>query len=489
VLFLDTDAVLGYPLESRSRKADSDDAAAPHLEGSDGKDSTTTSSFGSLVNETEATIVATLVHGILAAGGKPDDVGVISPYRSQLRLLRQVVDTFPVDATVAGAVRSRVEVDTVDRYQGRDKPVIVMSLVRSNEGGELGALLQDVRRLNVAFTRAKHKLLLVGSRNTLAKGSPVLRQLLELLGARQWVLPLPKGGHELYHAPRTAIATATAAPVANVPPFVIQPGIPQHGGGLHPQQSVAAAVTDAALKKSVGGVVTFAAHEPSLVTPAVPLRHRSIHVANAVAASNTNNVIIGSASRPRLRGGGYAVGLGSNGSSDFMAGGRSTGFSRGSGFAAASAVKAGHGQSHGWGNSASAAAADTTIAVSSAVAVRTTGVTYATEFKSGRDQPLGFDSALVDRGRQVFADITLETLKLPTGAAAAGGNDDLGLPVPHQGIASSISTSTASSSSAAAFGAATAAPNAAACQPASSVPARGFAKAAAVEALTDVSRK
>lgn len=60
-----------------------------------------------------------------------------------------------------------LEVSTVDRFQGRDKSCIIVSLVRSNEEGKVGGLLKDWRRINVAFTRAKKKLILVGSEWTL----------------------------------------------------------------------------------------------------------------------------------------------------------------------------------------------------------------------------------------------------------------------------------------------------------------------------------
>ena len=62
-----------------------------------------------------------------------------------------------------------LEVSTVDRFQGRDKECIIVSLVRSNEEGKVGGLLKDWRRINVAFTRAKKKLILVGSEWTLER--------------------------------------------------------------------------------------------------------------------------------------------------------------------------------------------------------------------------------------------------------------------------------------------------------------------------------
>ena len=80
-----------------------------------------------------------------------------------------------------------LELGTVDVFQGRDKPVIILSLVRSNHDGKAGRLLQDFRRLNVAFSRAKQKLVIVGSFATLYSGSDVMRPVLESLRERNWI--------------------------------------------------------------------------------------------------------------------------------------------------------------------------------------------------------------------------------------------------------------------------------------------------------------
>ena len=92
----------------------------------------------------------------------------------------------------------------MDRYQGRDKRVVIMSLVRSNADGAVGQLLQDVRRLNVAVTRAKSKLLLVGSRGTLVPGAPVLAALVEHVEQRGWAVRLPRGAARAYPPPLDA---------------------------------------------------------------------------------------------------------------------------------------------------------------------------------------------------------------------------------------------------------------------------------------------
>ena len=80
---------------------------------------------------------------------------MIAPYAAQVRLLRERLPD------------AELEIDTVDGFQGREKEAIVISLVRSNERGEIG-FLADVRRMNVAMTRARRKLLVVGDSATLA---------------------------------------------------------------------------------------------------------------------------------------------------------------------------------------------------------------------------------------------------------------------------------------------------------------------------------
>ncbi|XP_053547814.1 DNA replication ATP-dependent helicase/nuclease DNA2 [Bombina bombina] len=105
------------------------------------------------------------------AGSKPSDIGIIAPYRHQLHIISKGFTTFPSNA---------VEVNTVDKYQGRDKNIVIVSFVRSNIDGKLGDLLKDLRRLNVALTRAKHKLIMVGSTSTLCRFAS-LEKLIEHL--------------------------------------------------------------------------------------------------------------------------------------------------------------------------------------------------------------------------------------------------------------------------------------------------------------------
>ncbi len=112
-------------------------------------------------NMDEAAMVVQIVNDLLAAGDlSPEDVGVISPYSGQVRLIRRLFDE-----AVEG-----LEIKSVDGYQGREKEIIVLSTVRSNTEGNVG-FLSDYRRLNVALTRAKRGLIVIGDDRTLRNDS------------------------------------------------------------------------------------------------------------------------------------------------------------------------------------------------------------------------------------------------------------------------------------------------------------------------------
>ena len=98
-----------------------------------------------------------VVNDLLAPGDlTPEDIGVISPYAGQVRLIRSMV----------GDVIEGLEVKSVDGYQGREKEIIVLSTVRANDAGKVG-FLSNYRRLNVALTRAKRGLIVIGDDRTL----------------------------------------------------------------------------------------------------------------------------------------------------------------------------------------------------------------------------------------------------------------------------------------------------------------------------------
>ncbi|MCO6456498.1 MAG: AAA family ATPase [Pirellulaceae bacterium] len=126
----------------------------------------------SRLNLREAEFVVRQAEELLAAGLPATQLGVITPYAAQVRLLRQQLR------------HAGLEVDSVDGFQGREKEAIIISLVRSNSTGEIG-FLADTRRMNVALTRARRKLIVVGDSATIA-GHPFYHRLLEyfeLIGA------------------------------------------------------------------------------------------------------------------------------------------------------------------------------------------------------------------------------------------------------------------------------------------------------------------
>jgi superfamily I DNA and/or RNA helicase len=108
-------------------------------------------------NPGQAERTAREVHRLLSRGLAADQIAVITPYLAQARVLRDALR----DALTAG-----LEVGTVDGFQGREKEAVVVDLVRSNEDGEVG-FLGDIRRMNVAITRARSFLLVIGDSATL----------------------------------------------------------------------------------------------------------------------------------------------------------------------------------------------------------------------------------------------------------------------------------------------------------------------------------
>jgi hypothetical protein len=116
-------------------------------------------------NRDEAAKVLSVVNDLLAIGDlQPNDIGVISPYNGQVRELTRLFEM--AGGRDAGQPYAGLEIKSVDGYQGREKEVIVFSTVRANDQGEVG-FLADYRRLNVAITRAKRGLILLGHPTTL----------------------------------------------------------------------------------------------------------------------------------------------------------------------------------------------------------------------------------------------------------------------------------------------------------------------------------
>ena len=105
----------------------------------------------SIVNEIEAEIAIRIADDYLSDGVNESDIGIISPYADQVKIIQE---------------NTEIEVKTVDGFQGREKEIIIISTVRSNNNGNIG-FLKDLRRLNVAITSAKRKLIIIGNKDTL----------------------------------------------------------------------------------------------------------------------------------------------------------------------------------------------------------------------------------------------------------------------------------------------------------------------------------
>lgn len=127
----------------------------------------------SYLNRTEAANVEKIATRFLRCGVKPEQIGVITPYEGQRAYLVQYMQ-------YQGALHSKlyqeIEVASVDAFQGREKDLIIMSCVRSNEHQGIG-FLNDPRRLNVALTRAKYGIIIVGNPKVLSK-QPLWNHLL-----------------------------------------------------------------------------------------------------------------------------------------------------------------------------------------------------------------------------------------------------------------------------------------------------------------------
>ena len=204
VVFLDTDGV-----HSTSTPADKVIVPEVALERTSAR-----GEGGSIVNDTEAKLVRVVVDTLTSTGLSPSSIGVVCPFRAQVRnndcdsgnlflriletdILSFVIVPFQLRLLDGCDILSRMksdglEMSTIDRYQGRDKPAIILSFVRSNHKHKVGRLLEDVRRLNVAVTRAKCKLIMIGSYSTLFNGSDALKPALNGVRMKGRVVALPR---------------------------------------------------------------------------------------------------------------------------------------------------------------------------------------------------------------------------------------------------------------------------------------------------------
>jgi DNA replication ATP-dependent helicase/nuclease Dna2 len=133
-------------------------------------------------NPFEAKLTTRTAELLMSAGIASQDLGIVTFYRSQISLLRQSLRGYP-----------SLELHTADKFQGRDKEAVLVSFVRSNQDGGVGDLLRDWRRVNVAITRARSKLILLGSESTLSRGGDVLKDLVKMCRNENWMVDLPVG--------------------------------------------------------------------------------------------------------------------------------------------------------------------------------------------------------------------------------------------------------------------------------------------------------
>jgi superfamily I DNA and/or RNA helicase len=171
-------------------------------------------------NPTEATVAAALCGALLLAGLPPAELGVTSPYSRQIERLRDAlrgavpvatpaavtaddVDVMTVQfqgqdpvatPAAAAAAADGMDVMTIDKFQGQDRAALVLSLVRSapGRGVAIAGLLTDFRRVNVALTRAKHKLIIIGDSATLSD-VPMLSAAFKAVKAYGRVVALQDG--------------------------------------------------------------------------------------------------------------------------------------------------------------------------------------------------------------------------------------------------------------------------------------------------------
>ena len=165
-----------------SASASSADSAANQNSDLNFKEQFVGESFGR-INKAEAELTLLTLAEYFTKIGKQRvleeriDVGIISPYRAQVQYLKKLIKNYEFFKPY----RRLISVNTVDGFQGQERDVILISLVRSNDEGQIG-FLKDLRRMNVAMTRARMKLIILGNKNTMTK-HPFYKKLWEYVEA------------------------------------------------------------------------------------------------------------------------------------------------------------------------------------------------------------------------------------------------------------------------------------------------------------------
>lgn len=137
-------------------------------------------------NITESNLIQKIANGLVSSGVQENQIGVMSLYRSQIRLLHRKLQHLP-----------GIEILTADQFQGRDKDCVLISLVRSNEEKKVGDLLKEWRRINVAMTRSKTKLIILGSESTIREEN-LLNSFTSLIQEKGWIYNLKPNCMDVY---------------------------------------------------------------------------------------------------------------------------------------------------------------------------------------------------------------------------------------------------------------------------------------------------
>ncbi|XP_024544852.1 DNA replication ATP-dependent helicase/nuclease DNA2 isoform X1 [Selaginella moellendorffii] len=140
-------------------------------------------------NSVECSVLIDILHNLKKGGVDTRSVGVISPYKGQVDYIRQRISD-------NGAGLADVEVHTIDKYQGKDKDCILVSFALSEDHRVLGSLLTDWHRINVAITRAKKKLIMIGSMKALSS-IPLLELLIQQVQDQGGLVRLPEDPYKV----------------------------------------------------------------------------------------------------------------------------------------------------------------------------------------------------------------------------------------------------------------------------------------------------
>ncbi|KAK5960308.1 bifunctional ATP-dependent DNA helicase/ssDNA endodeoxyribonuclease DNA2 PWA37_002379 [Arxiozyma heterogenica] len=141
-----------------------------------------------ITNKGEVELTKLCLEGMLRCEVKYEDIGIMPLYRAQLRLLKRELQEHEING---------LEILTADQFQGRDKRCVIISMVRCNKELHGGALLKELRRVNVAMTRAKCKLIIIGSKRTI-ENIKELTGFMKLLEDNKWIYWLPSNSLDVY---------------------------------------------------------------------------------------------------------------------------------------------------------------------------------------------------------------------------------------------------------------------------------------------------